>query len=42
MVFSKKINNKETILNLSKQTQGVYFVKIKTDEGVITEKNIKR
>ncbi len=42
VVFSEKINSTEAVLNIPEQTQGVYFVKMTTDQGIEIEKIIKK
>jgi len=42
IVFSKELNNTEITLNITKQSQGIYFAKISTDKGIKIEKIIKK
>ncbi len=39
-IYTSTVNSKSTIINLKNQPAGIYFIKIKTESGIYTEKLI--
>ena len=39
-IYSAKINSSQSEIDLSKQSQGIYFIKVNSEQGVITKKII--